>query len=122
MTGAAAAAADAIAAARALAFLYPMATCLETAALVLLDGAGQAAGDGELAGAAGRLLATAEVIRGRGDRPGPATLSGDVTRARLAAAHGLAAGRRPVEPAEAAELGVALLATLAATVGTDQPR
>jgi hypothetical protein len=58
------------------------------------------------------------LIRDRGDRPGPATLSGDVTRARLAAA------RRPPmpqEPADAAELGVALLATLAATVGTDQP-
>jgi hypothetical protein len=27
----------------------------------------------------------------------------------------------PQEPADAAELGVALLATLAATVGTDQP-
>jgi predicted ATPase/DNA-binding SARP family transcriptional activator len=123
VTGAAAAAADAIVAARALAFRYAMALCLETAALVLLAGAGQATGDGELADAAGRLLATAGLIRDRGDRPGPATLSGDVARARLAAGRSAAAGlpAMPPEPAEAAELGIALLATLAATVGTDQP-
>ena len=121
---AAAAAAAAIAAARALAFPYPMALCLETAALVLLDSAGhdeagQAAGDGELARAAGQLLATAELLRNRGDRPGPATLAGDVARARLAAGRHTATA---LEPAAAAELGVALLAALSAAVGTDQPR
>jgi predicted ATPase/DNA-binding SARP family transcriptional activator len=121
VTGAAAAAADAIAAARALAFPFPMALCLETAAVVLLDGAGQAAGDAELAQAAGRLLATAEAIRDRGDRPGPATLSGDILRARLAAARP-AWPAMPQQTAEAAELGAALLATLAATVGSDRTR
>jgi hypothetical protein len=117
VAGAAVAAAGAIAAARALAFPFPMALCLETAAVVLLDGAGDAAGGTELAVAAGHLLAAAEAIRERGDRPGPATLSGDVTRARLAAAR----PATPRDPADAAELGAALLATLAATVGTDQP-
>jgi len=121
VTGAAATAADAITAAHALTVPFPMALCLETAALVLLDGAGHATGDAELARAAARLLATAEAIRDRGDRPGPATLSGDVTRARLTATRP-ASPAMPPQTAEAAELGASLLAALTATVGTDQPR
>ncbi len=68
---AAAKAADAIAAARSLTYTFPMATCLETAALVQVA-------DAELVRT---LLDTAAVIRERGQRPGPVTLRDEVVRA-----------------------------------------
>jgi predicted ATPase/DNA-binding SARP family transcriptional activator len=130
-TGAAARAADAIAAARSLTYTFPMALCLETAAVVVLhpaivlqpravDPAGRAgtaiggqgiertaAGVGALVEASGRLLAAAAAIRARGDRPGPVTLSAAAAAARLTAA-------TPPESApslaEAADLALALLA------------
>jgi predicted ATPase/DNA-binding SARP family transcriptional activator len=72
--GAAAAAVDAVQAARALTFTFPLALCLETAALVYLA----RAGDPEV----GRtLLAAAAGIRARGHRPGPVTLSAAVRQA-----------------------------------------
>lgn len=78
----------AIDAANSLAFEYPMALCLETAALVCLAGSAQAAG----AAVAGDLLAAAAVIRERGDRPGPLTLAAQAEAARAQAARA-AAGR-----------------------------
>jgi len=129
VTGAAVTACEAIAAARSLAFSFPMALCLETAALVVLDGAAA------IRPAAARLLAAAQAIRERGDRPGPVTLSAAVARARLAVGAAVTAERgavtgsatadfgvpsaRTTEPAsdEAAELAVALLADLAGQPG-----
>jgi len=58
----------AIEAARGLAFDYPMALCLETAALACLSGSGECE-------VADQLLAAAAVIRERGARPGPAALA-----------------------------------------------
>jgi hypothetical protein len=103
VAGAAAAAAGAITAARSLAFPFPMALCLETAALVMLRA-------GALAEASGRLLAAAQAIRERGDRPGPVTLSAAVAQARIATATEVLA---PFEPMEAAGLAATLLAGLA---------
>jgi predicted ATPase/DNA-binding SARP family transcriptional activator len=137
--GAAARAAEAITAARSLSYPFPMALCLETAAVVLLHpamvasrpgavgpagraGAAGAAGtidealaDAGVVQASGRLLAAAAAIRARGDRPGPVPLSAATARARLACP--------PPEtgdggPEDAAELAVALLARRA---GTQQP-
>ena len=123
VTGAAAAAAAAIAAARALAFPYPMALCLETAALVLLDSAGLTAArrrvTGNSRGRPGSCSRRPSCSGTGATGPAPSTLSGDVTRARVAAARRTATA---LEPAAAAELGVALLAALSAAVGTDQPR
>jgi predicted ATPase/DNA-binding SARP family transcriptional activator len=100
VTGAAAKAAEAMTAARALSFPFPMALCLETAALVALPA------DLE---ASGRLLASASVIRERGNRPCPVPLSAAIARARLAAPP--PAGPAP-DPAEAAEEAAALLTVL----------
>jgi predicted ATPase/DNA-binding SARP family transcriptional activator len=101
VTGAAAKAAEAMAAARSLSFPFPMALCLETAALVVLPA------DIE---ASGRLLATASVVRERGNRPCPVPLSAGIARARLAAPP--PPGPAP-DPADAAEEAAALLASLA---------
>src|SRR5690348_11702271 len=106
-------AAAAVQAARALSFTYPLAVCLETAALVCLadvaaaDLAG-AAGDGS-AGArtAAVLLEVAARIRARGDRPGIPALRAAVEAARASVA-GLVAGPVP-EPAAAAGLAIAAL-------------
>jgi len=64
----------AIEAARSLTFTYPMALCLETAALTRPAGPAQAR-------VAGTLLAAAAAIRTRGDRPGPVTLAADLDEA-----------------------------------------
>ena len=75
-------------------------------------------------GATARLLAAAEAIRKRGDRPGPVPLSGDAARAGLSRA-GLSRPPLPEigpSPAEAADLAVALLASIAEPVRTDRPR
>ena len=103
--GAAVKALEAITAARSLTYTFPMATCLETAALVCLRWPGGAD--------AGRtLLDAAAAIRVRGDRPGPVTLGGAVARARDVLAAESGARGRPdgaTELAEAVDLAVATL-------------
>ena len=87
----------AVTAARSLSFTFPLAVCLETAALVCLA----QPGDSE---AAGRLLAAAAVIRQRGNRPGPPTLRPAVRQARAAVA-----AQRPDCPGDdAADLDAAV--------------
>jgi predicted ATPase/DNA-binding SARP family transcriptional activator len=103
VTGAAAKAADAMTAARSLSFPFPMALCLETAALVVQHT------DTE---AAGRLLAAASVIRERGNRPCPVHMSAAIARARLAAPPSPGPA---LDPAETAGEAAALLASLAAS-------
>jgi predicted ATPase/DNA-binding SARP family transcriptional activator len=86
---AAAMALDAMLAARSLTFPYPMAICLETAALVCLHGAGtgrMADGGEDLAATSKTLLDAAAAIRAAGHRPGPVTLSEAVEVARTAVA------------------------------------
>ncbi len=91
---------EAIAAARSLTFAFPLATCLETAALVCL-------GDQEVART---LLGAAAAIRERGLRPGPATLRQAVSRAReaVSASAGPDLGAEP-DIAAAVDLAVAAL-------------
>jgi len=79
LAAAASAALRAIEAARALTFTFPLAVCLETAALVCLTGSAGAS-------VSSRLLAVAAVIRDRGNRPGPPALTAAVTQARAAMA------------------------------------
>jgi predicted ATPase/DNA-binding SARP family transcriptional activator len=97
-------AAAAVQAATSLSFAFPLALCLETAALVCL-----AAGHHERT--AVRLLASAARIRDRGDRPGMPTLRAAVDEA-MAALAGLDTGA-PAGPADAAELALATLGSLA---------
>ncbi|HET9896645.1 MAG TPA: BTAD domain-containing putative transcriptional regulator [Streptosporangiaceae bacterium] len=104
--GAAAKAIEAIAAARSLTFSYPLAVCLETAALVCL-----AHGIGDQV-AARTLFAAAAVIRERGPRPGPATLRKAVVEGR--AALGQASARRAAGEGE--ESGIAAAVDLAVAV------
>jgi len=66
---------DALTAARSLTYTFPMATCLESAALVCLA-------DPDGAPVARSLLEAAATIRVRGDRPGPVMLSQAVAQAR----------------------------------------
>jgi len=78
---------DAILAARSLTYSYPMATCLETAALVCLhgtDGPGETGED--LAATSKTLLDAAAAIRTAGHRPGPVPLCEAVEVARTAVA------------------------------------
>ncbi|HWF80514.1 MAG TPA: BTAD domain-containing putative transcriptional regulator [Streptosporangiaceae bacterium] len=102
--GAAVKALQAIAAAQSLTYTFPMATCLETAALVRLRWPGGAA--------VGRtLLDAAAAIRLRGRRPGPVPLSAAVAEARSAVsakAEGSALRDRG-QAADAVELAVATL-------------
>jgi tetratricopeptide (TPR) repeat protein len=85
--GAAAKSLDAVLAAKALTFSFPMATCLETAALVCLHGVGRAGESSEeLAVTSKTLLDAAAAIRTAGHRPGPVTLSEAVGVARDAVA------------------------------------
>src|SRR5450432_3762490 len=83
-------------------FEFPLAICLETAALVL-----RAVGtpSAELAS----LLASAAVIRERGDRPAPAALRGAVESLRVEVA---GAGIAPLGAAQAGALAVALLSAV----------
>ncbi len=109
-------AAAAISAARSLAFPFPMAVCLETAALVVLHGTSAIRpAAGAIVGAASRLLAAAQAIRERGDRRGPVTLAAAVGQARLAVE--AAATGQTQAVTEAADLAVALLAGLAGEEG-----
>jgi predicted ATPase/DNA-binding SARP family transcriptional activator len=111
-------AAAAIRAARSLSFTFPMATCLETAALVCLDldpGAGQPV--------AGQLLAVAASIRNRGDRPGVPSLQGRVTEARSTLRRDARAGSPSLADNELAAAAAAALAALAAgTSEVTRPR
>jgi tetratricopeptide (TPR) repeat protein len=91
---------DAIAAARSLTFTFPMATCLETAALVCLSWRGGTE-------VSRTLLDAAAVIRRRGRRPGPVTLSEAVAQARSAV--GSDQALEAAELTEAIELAVATL-------------
>jgi predicted ATPase/DNA-binding SARP family transcriptional activator len=118
VTTAARQAVAAVTAARSLSFTFPLAGCLETAALVSLAGGlagGPGAADRPGPGdppVAARLLAAAGRIRERGDRPGMPTLRGAVDEARAAIA---AAGSPPLPaapeltPAAAADLAIAVL-------------
>ncbi len=85
---------------RSLTFAFPLGACLETAALICL-------GDHE---AARTLLRAAAVIRERGQRPGPATLRQEVSRARgaLDAGAGPYLGTQP-DIAAAVDLAIAVL-------------
>lgn len=102
---AAASAADAIRAARALDYEFPLALCFETAAVVV------GATDGRLAA---RLLATAETLRLRGDRPAPPSLRMD--SAFSGDEHQGAAGRGepPMSVSDATDAALAALGALAA--------
>ncbi len=90
--GAAATAVDAIVAARSLSFDFPLAICLETAA-VLAHAAGISHDSLEL------LLSSAAALRSRGDRPVPPTL-----RRAVAAVGGDVAGRGGPGPVDRARL------------------
>jgi predicted ATPase/DNA-binding SARP family transcriptional activator len=107
VTGAAAKAAEAMTAARALSFPFPIALCLETAALVV-----QRAPVRPEAGleASGRLLAAATAIRERGNRPCPVPMSPAVAQVRLVAPQ---PPGPTLDPAEAAQEAAALLTALA---------
>jgi predicted ATPase/DNA-binding SARP family transcriptional activator len=101
----------AVTAARSLSFTFPLAVCLEAAALVCLAG-GVAGSPGPAdPSVAGRLLAAAAAIRERGDRPGPPTLRGAVDEARAATAASVVATGPPLGPAAAAELATAALSS-----------
>lgn len=78
----------AVEAAQSLSFTFPLAVCLETAALVCLARSGP--GD---SGTAARLLAAAAAIRERGDRPGLPTLRAAVDAATAAVAAQIADAR-----------------------------
>lgn len=110
----------AVTAARSLSFAFPLAVCLETAALVCSAAGAPAAGPDDRAGDARadpalpeRLLASAAAIRDRGDRPGIPALRAAVAAARPAVPDGAAAGA-PLDPAAAAELAEAALSAVLA--------
>jgi hypothetical protein len=96
VVGAAARVIGALAAARSMTVTFPLALCLETAALVLVAAGGTGVGD---------LLATAAVIRARGDRPAP----GDLGTA-VADLVDLVGAGAVLEPVAAAERASGLLA------------
>jgi ATP/maltotriose-dependent transcriptional regulator MalT len=85
-------------------FEFPLAICLETAALVLraVDGLGS-----DLAA----LLAAAAVIRDRGDRPAPAPLAGAVVALRAQLSSELVSVRA-LSASDAGSLAVALLSAV----------
>ena len=103
--GAAAMALGAVTAARSLTYAFPMATCLETAALVCIRWPGGP-------DVARTLLDAAAAIRLRGRRPGPATLGGAVARARDVVAAWSGAHNRSVEAVELAAAVQLAVATL----------
>jgi len=85
-------------------FEFPLAICLETAALVLRA-------DGEESTELAALLATAAVIRERGDRPAPAPLAGAVVALRAKLRSELLAVQ-PLHAADAGRLAVTLLSAV----------
>ncbi len=129
---AAAMARRAIEVSRSLTFTFPLAVCLETAALICLRGSG-GAGRGGGADVSTRLLAAAAGIRARGDRPGPPTLRAAVDDARAAIGFSAAApaasvgGHQSPGPAlsDAVALALAALGAMetaeAAGTGGGQP-
>jgi predicted ATPase/DNA-binding SARP family transcriptional activator len=92
----------AVMAARSLSFTFPLAVCLETAALVCLA----RPDDGQTAGP---LLTAAAAIRQRGNRPGPPTLRAAVHQARAAVAR---LGQQADAPAADLDATVALAVTV----------
>jgi len=111
----------AIAAARSLSFTFPLAVCLETAALVCLagpehggpDSGGPDSGGPERGGHGGeipaQLLAAAAAIRQRGDRPGVPALRPAVEDARAALAARISGQAADAAAADAAaDPGVAV--------------
>jgi hypothetical protein len=101
LTGAVDRALAALDAAAALTFAFPLAICLETTGLVVAELRGHdRAASAEIA----VLLASAEAIRARGDRPTPPALAGRVETLRSAVGPGTAD-----EPAAAAALARRLL-------------
>jgi predicted ATPase/DNA-binding SARP family transcriptional activator len=128
-TAAAARASEAITAARSLSYRFPMALCLETAALVLLEVGPTAVDGGNPDEASGQLLAAAAAIRARGDRPGPVTLSAAVADARRALPAPLTGPAWPVGPTglgagaatDLAQLADRAIGLLAPDVGTRPP-
>jgi ATP/maltotriose-dependent transcriptional regulator MalT len=107
VTGAAAKAAEAMTAARALSFKFPIALGLETAALVVQRAPVRPEADIE---ASGRLLAAATAIRERGNRPCPVPLSPAIAQARVVAPPPPGPA---LDPAEAVQEAAALLTALA---------
>ena len=88
----------AIDAAEVLTFTFPLAICLETAALLVLSREEAAAP------VVRQLLAAAHAIRVRGERPAPPTLRGEVERVRLLVAAGDDDGGPALAPRVAAGL------------------
>jgi predicted ATPase len=88
----------AIDAAQALTYTFPLAICLETAALLVRSDTDAAAA------LVRRLLVAADAIRERGDRPAPPSLRDEVERARSAVASIRVDGSDPLAPREAAAL------------------
>jgi hypothetical protein len=114
---AAASALGAIEAARSLTFRFPLALCLETAALVC---ARQPAGGVRRAGVISDLLIAARAIRDRGDRPGPVTLAVAVEQARAVAADAGTSGRPPSESGPVPDADAAAALAVAALSGDGQ--
>jgi predicted ATPase/DNA-binding SARP family transcriptional activator len=96
-------------AASSLTYTFPLANCLETAALLL-------AATADRPGVVRDLLAAAAAIRAKGDRPVPPTLRDQVDRARLAITGADRDVTQPLDPRQAAQLArQALTGALAAT-------
>jgi predicted ATPase/DNA-binding SARP family transcriptional activator len=132
----------AIAAARSLTFEFPLALCLETAAMVsaAMPGRGDPEADvsevdatAAAAGATGataadaiaRMLAAAQVIRARGSRPGPVTLASAIDRVTAPGAavrHGLAPWQADGMPAPVTQVAVGLAVDVLSRPGPADPR
>ncbi len=95
---------EALKAAQALTYTFPVALCLETAAAVL-----DAAGDDADAAGLGALLAAAEAIRTRGDRPIPPSLRRILSPVHGRHASAVRAAGEALDAATAARYALALL-------------
>jgi hypothetical protein len=93
-------------AASSITFEFPLAICLETAALVVRAAEG-------LSSDLADILAAAAGIRDRGDRPAPAPLAGDVVALRAELGSELV-GVRTLSGADAGGLAIALLSAVRA--------
>jgi predicted ATPase/DNA-binding SARP family transcriptional activator len=107
VAGAAERALAALDAAFSITFEFPLAICLETAALVLRAAGAGGEGGSELA----LLVASADLLRKRGDRPAPAPLAADISLLRADLGTELI-GARVVSAREAGALAVTSLSAL----------
>jgi predicted ATPase/DNA-binding SARP family transcriptional activator len=107
VAGAAECALAALDAAFSITFEFPLAICLETAALVLRAAGAGGKGGSDLA----LLVASADVIRKRGDRPAPAPLAADISVLRADLGTELI-GVRGISAREAGALAVTRLSEL----------